>query len=1148
MHSVGAESGYPWVAFDLFFFTKNLGKYMQWKFLQQIWVMSKYLLYGLTLQIFLGGMLLAGPGNAQTEKKLDEIYLSYDFKGKDLKHIFEFLEEETEFAFSYNNFIVNESQKIEISGSHSLYDLLSELSTKANLRFKRINGSIYVTNAPKGDKKNNKIVEEIEAVQVRITGTVKGSDGNEPLPGVSILIKGTNEGTTTDIYGNYSLNANQGDVLQYSFIGYNTSEVEVGSQTEINVILQVSTEQLDEVIVVGYGTQEKKEVTGSIAQIESKEILKSSAVSVSNALAGRVPGLIVNQTNSEPGRDDATIYVRGLGTTGNNSALIVVDGVANRDGISRIDPNDIESMTVLKDASAAIYGAQAANGVILITTKRGKTGKPSIKYNFNQGFVSPTRKMELADAALYTKSVNAWSVQQGQGEIYTDEQIAAYESGAEPSTDWQNEVYKNHSLQNRHSLTVSGGTEVVTYFLSAGTTYQNGLVTGDETTKYRQYNIRSNVDVKLSDRFNIGFDLAGRRENRKWLQYDDATIYGSTIRAAPTIAATIDGLPARGRENQNPLAIAKGPGYLGLNRNVFNGTFKAEYKIPGVEGLSVDGFAAVDLFQGFRKHWFQQYTFYEDTDGDGTPESYKAGPALSDTYLRQDDQNYESITLHAKIKYERQFGDHNIAAFMAYEQNEIKADTFWVQRKGYESDQIDQLYAGSANTDNHTNYGSAAESARQNYFGRVAYTLKDRYILQFHFRYDGSDRFPDGERFGFFPGVSAGWRVSEEPFFNVPVISNLKLRASWGKLGNDRVNRFQYLNLFSYAASNAGYVFDGSDVNVLVPGVAANPSITWETKETTNFGLDAGFFDNRLNFVLDVFFENRKDILAPRNVTVPNYTGLSLPDENIGEVENKGFDAQLNYQNSFGPVKFRVGSNITYARNKIIFMDEAGLYPEDYQSREGHAIGASLVYDYVGIYRTQEDLDTYPGFDGAVLGDPIFRDVNGDGILNTSDRIREDRTNIPQLQYGFNFGLEYHGFDFSALFQGQAKVSQYLRYTFNNGNNALAYFLENAWTEDNPDAALPAFNRGTASNQLNTLWLRDVSFLRLKNIELGYTLPTSVVSKVGFQNVRVYVNGYNLLTFDGLKKDGLTDPESVNIEGWQFPHTKSVNFGFNLTF
>lgn len=229
-------------------------------------------------------------------------------------------------------------------------------------------------------------------------------------------------------------------------------------------------------------------------------------------------------------------------------------------------------------------------------------------------------------------------------------------------------------------------------------------------------------------------------------------------------------------------------------------------------------------------------------------------------------------------------------------------------------------------------------------------------------------------------------------------------------------------------------------------------------------------------------------------------------------------------------------------------MDEAGLYPEDYQSREGHAIGASLVYDYVGIYRTQEDLDTYPGFDGAVLGDPIFRDVNGDGILNTSDRIREDRTNIPQLQYGFNFGLEYHGFDFSALFQGQAKVSQYLRYTFNNGNNALAYFLENAWTEDNPDAALPAFNRGTASNQLNTLWLRDVSFLRLKNIELGYTLPTSVVSKVGFQNVRVYVNGYNLLTFDGLKKDGLTDPESVNIEGWQFPHTKSVNFGFNLTF
>ncbi len=1052
---------------------------------------------------------------------------------------------------SNNNFIVNETQKINISGDQkSLYNILTELSSNADLQFKRINKSIYVTRVPRiFNKKVQDVIENLNIAQLRVSGTVISGDVGKSLPGVSIIIKGKGEGTTTDIEGNYSILVDEGSTLQFSFIGYESREVVITNQTNLDVTLEPSLEQLDEVIIVGYGTKEKKEVTGAIVQVESKELLRSSAISVSNALAGRVPGLIVNQTNAEPGRDEARIFIRGMGTTGNTSALIVVDGVANRDGISRIDPNDIESMTVLKDASAAIYGAQAANGVILITTKRGKSGKPKINYSFNQGFVSPTRKIELANASLYARSVNAWSIQQGQPAVYSDQQIADFESGATPSTNWIEEVYKDYSLQNRHSLTVSGGSENVSYFLSAGTAYQNGLVANDETTKYRQYNFRSNVDVKLSDRLNIGFDLAGRRENRRWLQYDDATVYSSTVRAAPDIPATINGLPARGRENQNPLAIAQGPGYLNLRKNVVNATFKGEYQIPGVKGLAVDGFAAVDVFQGFEKRWFQQYTFYEDTDADGISEPIKAGPSLSDTYLRQDYQNYQSITLNAKLKYERKFGEHNISAFMAYEQNEVQADTFYVRRNGYESDQIDQLFAGNANTDNHFNSGAAAESARQNYFGRFAYTFMDRYIAQFHFRSDGSDLFPSGKRFGFFPGVSVGWRISEEAFLNhSSVVSNLKLRASWGKLGNDRVGRFQYLNTFSYANPNQGYVFGGSDVNVLNPGVAANPNITWETKETTNVGLDAGFLNNSLSLVFDVFFESRKDILTPRNVTVPNYTGLILPDENIGEVENKGFDAQLLYRKSINEVNFSVGGNITYARNKIIFMDEEGLYPEDYQSREGHTIGAALVYDYIGIYRSQEDLDTYPGFDGNKLGDPIFRDINNDGVLDTDDRFRNDRTNIPQLQYGINLNAQFRGLDFAVLFQGQSRVSQYLRYSFNNGNNGLTYFLENAWTEENPNASLPAFNRGNTNNQLNTLWLRDVSFLRLKNIELGYTLPQFLVSKIGIEILRVYVNGYNLLTFDDLKKDGLTDPESVNIEAWQFPHTKSVNFGFNVTF
>ena len=1052
--------------------------------------------------------------------------------------------------FTYSPQLIQTDKKVTLHLQEtSIADVLNSLLS-ADVSYKVIGKQIVLkpnSQLKKLDRQKN--LQISSAAAIRITGQVT-DEGQAPLPGVNIVEKGTTNGTVTDAEGHYSIQVADADaVLIFSFIGYTPQEITVNDQTTINVTLSEDIQSLGEIVVIGYGTQEKSEVTGAISQVSGTEIMKSSAVSVSNALAGRVPGLIVNQTNAEPGRDEARIFIRGRGTTGNTDVLVVVDGVANRDGISRIDPNDIETITVLKDASAAIYGAQAANGVVLITTKRGKTGKPTINYSFNQGFVSPTRKIELADAALYARSVNVWSAQQGQAPIYTDQQIADFESGSVPSTDWIDEVYKSHSVQNRHSLTLSGGSEAVKYFLSTGTAYQNGLVTGDETTEYRQYNVRSNIDAQVSENLKIGLDLAGRRENRRWLQYDDATIYSNTIRAGPDIPATIHGLPAIGRERQNPLAIAQGPGYLNLKRNVINGTLSAEYKIPYVEGLSVDGFAAIDIFEGFQKHWFQQYTYYEDADGDGEPEAVKAGPALSDTYLRQDDQNMQSVTLNAKVRYERTFGMHDISAFLAYEQNEIKADTFYVRRQGYESDQIDQLFAGSANTANHENYGFATESARQNYFGRFAYAFRDKYMAQFHFRYDGSDRFPSGKRFGFFPGVSVGWRLSEEVFLsNNPVISNLKLRASWGKLGNDRVAPFQYLNIFSFANPNQGYVLGGSDVNVLNPGVAANPNITWETKTTLNIGLDAGFFDDRLTLEFDVFSDKREDILASRNVTVPDYTGLSLPDENIGEVENKGFDAMVMYRQTLGDLSFNVGGNITYVRNKIIFVDEGDVYPEDYQKAEGHPIGSQLAYDYIGIYRTQDDLDTYPGLNGvAVLGDPIYRDVNGDGEVTNADRIRIDQTNIPELQYGISLGAQYKGFDFTALFQGQRRVSQYLRYTFNNGNNGLAYFLENAWHEGNPDASLPAFNRGNTSSQLSTLWLRDVSFLRLKNIELGYTLPKALISKVGIQNLRVYVNGYNLLTFDELKKDGMTDPESVNIEAWQFPHTKSLNVGLNVT-
>ncbi len=1114
-----------------------------------IWKVMKLSMIQITLALIFSSLAVANDSRAQgvLDRKV-----SLNLSEITLRKALSELEIATKvrFVYSRNHLKLDEKVSIEVDRK-TLGEVLNELLAPREIQFKVQDNNDYIVlttgKKEKASRSSRQEVSEInnsEFVATAVSGKVTGDDG-AALPGVNVLVKGTTTGTTTDSNGNYKIEVPDGAVtLVFSFIGYATQEIAFEGRSTIDVVMAEDIQSLAEVVVVGYGTQEKREVTGAISQVSSKEIMKSSAMSVSNSLAGRMPGVIVNQTNAEPGRDDARIFIRGRGTTGRTEALIVVDGIANRDGISRIDPNDIETITVLKDASAAIYGAQAANGVILITTKRGKVGKPTINYSFNQGFVSPTRKIKLADAALYARSVNLWSGQQR----YTEDQIARYASGQDPSTDWIGEVYKSNSLQSRHSLTLNGGSETVKYFLSTGIASQDGLITGDETTKYKQYNFRSNIDAQVSKRLKLGLNLAGRREDRRFLQYTDNTIYNNTIRATPVIPARVDGFPARGRENRNPLAIAQGPGYINLEKNVINGTLTAAYEIPHIEGLSVDGFAAIDVFEGFQKNWQQKYTVYDpDADGDGEPEPVKAGP---DPSLRQDYQRAQSITLNAKLKYERTFGLHNVNAFIAYEQNESKADTFYIKRTGFDSDQLDQIFAGNANKSSHENNGWAAETARQNYFGRVAYTFNERYMAQFNFRYDGSYNFPSNKRFGFFPGVSVGWRISEESFLTgSPLISNLKLRASWGKLGNDRVSPFQYLNLFSYGAINQGYVFNGSDVNVLNPGVAANTNITWETKSSLNIGVDAGFFENRLTFEIDVFSEKRKDILAPRSVTVPDYTGLDLPYENIGEVDNKGFEAQVLYRTQIGEVSFNVGGNVTYARNKVVFVDEGDVFPEQYQKLEGNPIGSPLAYEFTGIYRTQEDINTYPGLNGvAVLGDPIYRDVNDDGAVTNADRVRIDRTNIPELQYGINLDAQYKGFDLSVLFQGQARASQYLRYTFNDGNNALEYFLENAWTTENTDASLPAFNRHNTNQFLSTLWLRDVSFLRLKNIEFGYTIPKAIVSKAGIENLRFYVNGYNLLTFDKLKKDGLTDPESIDVEGWQFPHTKSINFGLNLTF
>ncbi|MEX2592922.1 MAG: SusC/RagA family TonB-linked outer membrane protein [Anditalea sp.] len=547
---------------------------------------------------------------------------------------------------------------------------------------------------------------------------------------------------------------------------------------------------MDEVIVVGYGTAKKSELTNAVVQTSGDEVKKSSAVSLSNALSGRLAGLYVNQRSSIPGFDDAQILVRGFNTTRNNSALIVIDGVANADpdGLNRLDPNDIESISVLKDASAAIYGAQSAGGVILVTTKRGQTGKPVFNFSTSQLFQSPTRKVRSANVFDYLNVLNRNRALDGASPDFPDELIASFRNGERRPEDWWDALVDPPAKLTRHSLTMRGGSERVRYFTSIGTVSQGGILRADDITKLKQYNARANLDVSVTDNLEVGLDLSLRQKFTQTPQGGSGAI-GAFASTSPLQEAYIGGdfrYPGEGWAHLNPAARLRSPGYRRFTNDVASGTFRYKYNMPFLEGLSLEGFASIIKTFNYNKAFDYIWEYYERNSAGEIVK--KPSRSVEDIGLREDFSQSTRITLNTKLGYETILNQvHKISAFVAYEQMEYDDNFFWAQRLGYDSPQIDQLFAGSENRSNWNNNGGASISARQNYFGRVSYDFSNKYLFGLNFRYDGSPIFPKETRWGFFPGVSAGWVVSNESFISEDFFSNFKLRASWGQLGNDRV-------------------------------------------------------------------------------------------------------------------------------------------------------------------------------------------------------------------------------------------------------------------------------------------------------------------------------------------------------------------------
>lgn len=1106
------------------------------------------------IQIFLTSIsIICGYAVDTHGQEVLERRITLHAENADLKEIISEIEKKADVKFTYRQKLVRGHSGITLNfADKPLHEILSAIMGPA-LSFEVIGKQIILKAAVEERKE-----QPAEYIQNAVRGRVT-DENDSPLPGVNVVIKGTTTGTTTDGDGRYSLMLEDNtSVLVFSFIGYKTTEIPVGNQTTIDLKMQSDVQSLQEVVVVGYGEQKKATLTGSVTTVKGADVVQAPVTNVSNSLAGRLPGVTVVTRSGEPGYDGSTIRIRGANTLGNNDALVVVDGIPGR-SLDRIDPNSIESITVLKDASAAIYGAQAANGVILITTKRGKVGKPEIQVNLNQGYGRPTRIPEMANSAEYAILLNEIDTYRNRTARYSDEEIQKFRDGSDPwrypDTDWFDAVLKPWSGQAYGNITLSGGSENLRYFLLVGAKNQDGYY-HSSATKYSQYDFRTNLDGKISEHVSIGFDVMGRQENRNFPTRGAGQIFWMTMRGKPHMHAFWpDGTPGPDIEyGDNPAVISTdATGYDRDRWYVLNNNLRLNINVPWVKGLSITSNAGIDKSFRFRKRFETPWYLYSwngsSTNPDGTPLLVRGKKGYAAPNLFQESADVQSILLNAFINYDRTFADVHSLRFMAgSERRTGNGDQFSAFKRDILASSVDQLFAG-ADDEFQRIRGSGNHHARLNYFGRINYSYSEKYLAEFVWRYDGSYIFPESKRYGFFPGVSLGWRVSEEPFWqnNVDFISNLKIRGSWGQTGNDRIDEYQYIA--SYGLHWIPVVFGiNQEQRTLYEARIPNREVTWEIANQSNIGFEMALLNDRLTIEADYFHNIRSNILWWRNASIPQTTGLTLPRENIGKVSNRGWEFNVAYQDQVGRLNYSLGVNGGYAKNQIEFWDEAPGAPE-WQRSTGRPMNTGLYYQSLGVFRDQAHVDSYPHWSDARPGDVIFQDVNGDGSIDGNDRVRIDKNDLPRFTGGINLNLQYRGFDLAVLLQAATGAVRYLSTESGEIGNFTKDFFDNRWTPENPNASQPrTFNRGDEywRSQGNTHFLQDTDYIRLKNIQFGYSLPSAVVQRLGMQNLRLYVSAFNLLTYSPDVKD--FDPESNSAQGTNYPLQKVINGGLTLTF
>lgn len=1023
----------------------------------------------------------------------------------------------------------------------------------------------------------------VHAQQKQLKGLVTDQTGT-PLIGATVLVKGSPNSTVTGLSGTFTLQDLPKDaVLRISYVGFQTEEVKVGKENLLKVMMREDEAVLNEVVVVGYGTQKKQTLTGAISTLSGDKVLTTKSTSVAQSLQGKIAGVQIRQQDGQPGGFSSMVQIRGFG-----SPLYVIDGVVRDSGdgtseFQRMNPEDIESISVLKDGAAAIYGMNAANGVVIITTKKGKKGKARFNYNGSFTMLFPTAMLEVMNAAQYSEIANELSVNTGTGPITTPEELAKWKQGGPgyESTDWLDKVFRNNAASQQHTLSVEGGGDRMTYYASFGYAHDGDLTRGGDFD-YKRYTMRSNFTAQLSKHLKAEVNVSGRYDiTTSPIQGIFDLLFKSTL-MRPTSGVYANNNPdyyqAAAPFLDNPVAAMNGD-LSGLNTNrgrSLQTSAILTYEVPWVKGLKANLMASYDANDSRTTHERKLYQLYSYNPQNETYDVSKKINDPSSLYLAVNNGN--NLNIQAQVSYTTTLAkNHNLSLMGMYEMNHGWSDNVSASRE-YEIYSKPIIDLGSQT--NLQNSGSYGETANISYLGRLNYDYKGKYLLEGAFRYNGSYRYAPDKRWGFFPVVSAGWRLSEESFVKdkAPFISNLKLRGSYGETGIDAGNEFQYLEGFTMGTK--GYEFtDGVQTNGVITPALINKNLTWITTRTYDVGIDLTLWNGLIDFTFDLYRRDRDGLLATRGSQLTNTFGASLPEENLNADRTEGIEFSLGHRHKIGEVSYGIQGNFNFARNKMtrqLHGDYESSWDVWRAATEGRWNGIGWGYTTAGQFTNYDQIYNAPVQSGdrgntmILPGDYYLHDVNGDGYIDGNDlQPKFYGLNMPALNYGITLTASWKWFDFMALFQGAACYSIQIPDNLRNyapwEGNSSAY-LYDRWHRENPfDAnsswvpgrfpAARAANYNPMGNNAqetdrNTV---DGSYLRLKSIELGYTLPQRWVNYVGLQHVRIYANAYNIFTFCDpyLKKDLKLDPEKTAGQDnrmMNYPLSSSVNFGLNVSF